>query len=528
VQEEAQACGGGQEVQKEAPMRRWALILGFLGACVFAGNAGAAPGDLIVKQVANINPAAGNSIPTEFTDVNGTAFFRADDGTHGLELWKSDGSTATMVADIDPTPGVGSSPAELTNVAGTLYFTANDGTSGRELWKSTGTGATMVANIRPGAASSAPTDLTDLSGTVFFAADDGTNGVELWKSTGGPLGAGGTEMAADINASAGASSSPEEFTNVSGTLFFSADDGTNGQELWKSPGTGATIVADINPTAGTSSNLGRFAAANGLLFFAADNGTDGYELWKSNGGALGSGTTMVADIAPADDGNPKGMTDVNGTVFFEANNGTDGGELFKSVAPFTSAAMVADINPTGNSEPFALTAVGSTVFFAAYDGTHGTELWKSTGGPLGPGGTEMVADVNSATGVGSLPDPPLITNSNGTVFFPANDGIHGTELWKSGGTGAAMVADINPVPGMGSISDAPLTNVGGDLYFSASDGSTGLEPWRTAIEDPAQVAPSPPASTTKGQRAAALKKCKKKPPGKKRAKCKRKAKRLPL
>jgi ELWxxDGT repeat protein len=260
----------------------------------------------------------------------------------------------------------------------------------------------------------------------------------------------------------------------------------------------------------------------------ASDGTNGLEPWRSNGGALGSGTAMVADIAPADDSNPKDFTEASGTVFFEAFSGTDGNELFKSVAPYTSAAMVADINPTGNSEPLALTAVGGTLFFTADDGSHGRELWKSSGGPLAPGGTEMVADVNSASGVGGISDPLLITNSNGTVFFSANDGVHGVELWKSNGTGAAMVADINSSPGIGSLSDAPLTNVGGALYFSAVDGTTGLEPWRTAIEGPAQVPPSPPASAATGQRAAALKKCKKKPAGKKRAKCKRKAKRLPV
>ena len=47
--------------------------------------------------------------PTYLTNVNGTLFFTADDGTNGTELWKSDGTEAgtVMVKDIDrgPTPG---------------------------------------------------------------------------------------------------------------------------------------------------------------------------------------------------------------------------------------------------------------------------------------------------------------------------------------------------------------------------------------------------------------------------------------
>src|SRR4051812_46255379 len=315
MQEEVEeARSRGKEMPEEAPMRRWALVLGVLAACLFAGSAAAAPGDLIVKRVADINPGAGNAIPTDITDVNGAVFFRADDGIHGTELWRSDGSTATMVADINPAPGTGSLPSELTNVNGTLYFVANDGTNGAELWKSSGVGATMVAdinpapgtgslpseltnvngtlyfvandgtngvelwkssgvgatmvaNIKPGASGSGPYGLTDFNGTLYFAADDGTNGVELWKSNGGPLGPGGTEMAANINP-AGASSNPGGLTPVNGTLFFGADDGTNGEELWKSDGSTAAMVADINPTAGTGSSPGRLASADGKLFFA--------------------------------------------------------------------------------------------------------------------------------------------------------------------------------------------------------------------------------------------------------------------
>src|SRR3954454_14002287 len=532
MQEEVEeARSRGKEMPEEAPMRRWALVLGVLAACLFAGSAAAAPGDLIVKRVADINPGAGNAIPTDITDVNGAVFFRADDGIHGTELWRSDGSTATMVADIKPAPGTGSSPSELTNVNGTLYFVANDGTNGAELWKSSGVGATMVANIKPGASGSGPYGLTDFNGTLYFAADDGTNGVELWKSNGGPLGPGGTEMAANINP-AGASSNPGGLTPVNGTLFFGADDGTNGEELWKSDGSTAAMVADINPTAGTGSSPGRLASADGKLFFAADDGTNGNEPWVSNGGALGSGTAMVADLVPGDGSNPRDFTDAGGTVFFQAGSPANGNELFKTTAPYTTASMVDDINPSGHSEPQSLTELGGILYFAADDGVHGEELWRSNGGTILAGGTALVADINPALGTGGFPDPSLIVKVDGRLFLPANDGVHGLEMWTSNGgpigSGTSMVADINPNPGDPAISDS-LGSAGGALYFSATDGSTGLELWRTAIEGAGPPAPPPPATgVATGRRAAALKKCKKKPAGKKRAKCKRKAKRLPV
>jgi ELWxxDGT repeat protein len=83
-------------------------------------------------------------------------------------------------------------------------------------------------DINPGSASSSPDNLTNVNGVLFFTANDGTDGTELWKSDGT---AAGTVLVQDINPGS-ADSSPLWLTNVSGTLFFSAFDGTHGFELW--------------------------------------------------------------------------------------------------------------------------------------------------------------------------------------------------------------------------------------------------------------------------------------------------------
>ena len=78
-------------------------------------------------------------------------------------------------------------PHELTAMGGKLYFTANNGNDGYELWVydpskdvESGVNPIMVDNIRSESDSSYPEYLTAIGGKLYFTANNGVNGHELW------------------------------------------------------------------------------------------------------------------------------------------------------------------------------------------------------------------------------------------------------------------------------------------------------------------------------------------------------------
>ncbi len=210
--------------------------------------------------------------------VSGTTlYFLGTTPGEGEELWKSDGTEAgtVLVKDIRPGPSGSLQPWYWsTGTAGGLFFfPADDGTTGLELWRTDGTpeGTGLVADLFPGPEGSDPYCLGEVGGRLVFGAKGGSRGRDVWATDGTGE---GTVLLHDFP-------EPPEFYPsgvlglgmLGGLLYFVATDPQDGTALWRTYGTpgGTALVATLTPDlfygAGTFQDL----PGTGVSVFDARN-----------------------------------------------------------------------------------------------------------------------------------------------------------------------------------------------------------------------------------------------------------------
>ncbi len=439
---------------------------------LFAADDGAVGSELWITDgsepntelVANIAPDVASGFPSALTPSGGSMYLQSLDATLSFGLWRSDNLTsATLVTDVIALSG---NPPYRLDDGGRLLFPGDDGVNGAELWLTDGTPAgTVLLKDMHMAGDGSPQEFVRLGDTVFFSGVYSSTGRELWSTQGaGPS----TALVADIRLGV-SGSNPERLTVYNNQLYFFADDGLTGGELWLTDGATTQRISDINTAGDAVGTDDDMAVSSGRLYFSANGlaGDDNNELWQYDGVTV----TLAAEINPviANGGSlPQQLTDVAGTLYFVADDGASGYELWQMVGGV--ASLVADIAPGPTSSGITdLVAVGSTLFFSANNGTHGRELWKATGGAA-----SLVKDIYPGI-TGSL--PAYLVNVQGTLVFAAADILTGKELWQSDGTLAGTQRIQNIALGPLNSNPSEMTLVRDRLYFRAFSQTAGWELW---------------------------------------------------
>jgi ELWxxDGT repeat protein len=426
-----------------------------------------APGGTIPTITRDILAGSGSSDPREFTDVSGSLYFAANDG-EGYALWKSEGAISTRLGTVQATSKVkairqgatSTEISELTDVNGTLYFAANDGVNGTELWKSDGTaaGTILVKDINTAVGgSSSPRTLTAVGDTLYFVASSQGNNFELWKSDGT---AAGTVQVAELGAGS-VGSLPENLTNVNGTLFFTANDGVTGRELYRlDPGSTTPQRLDI-ALGGSNAFPENLTIVNDTgLYFTAVTDANGLEIWKIG---AGGNPFRVTEIRPGSlDSGAANLTTVGSDLYFTAFDGNSRNQLWR-IDTANADALTQLTSVDGGANPSNLINVNGTLFFSATDGVSGRQIWSTNGIATGTGARTNI-DFDEV-------NPENLVDVNGVLYFTANDGESGNELWRynpaDSNPQAELVSDI--IPGDVGSNPQELTNISGRLFFRADN-----------------------------------------------------------
>jgi len=413
----------------------------------------------------DINPGSESGEPAWYHRVGNVAVFLASDGVHGLEVWRSDGTEAGTYLLSDIGPGkqwYGGSPVFSGVVLdGVLYFAADDTVSGKELWRTDGTreGTFLAADIVPGYAGSDPDGLVVAGNRLYFRANGG-----LWISDGTDP---GTQKIADLNISLCC-------VAAGNAVFFSANDGVHGIELWRAVGQTAQMVQNLNTAPlGVGQDLSSdpefmTVRGNSILFIAQtpvtapSGGTaNDCKLFRAN--ASGGGATELKNFHT--DCSVRKIINLPGGMMFslQSSGPLAPGQYDELWVTDGTAAGTMPLDLNGlhystvlNQEHFkaAYGPNGEAYFFGTVGSGQPDKIWRTDGTRAG---TRVFGDLSSHSA------QQEIIWLNGRVYFDVGGStpIPDTGLWTTDGTVAGTttvrVGDIS------NITDLRIAN--GRLQF---------------------------------------------------------------
>jgi len=482
------------------------------------------------KVVTNIN-SNGASKPSSFILFKDKIYFVAFSQETGYEVYYTDGTEegTKILKDISQDDifkdGVYSGPLMVYDEH--LYFMAKGENNYFQLYKSDGTseGTFEFKTINPEGNAAYFLDGVILDDGLYFKANDGDHGVELWKTDGTE---GGTKIVKDIwEGSESGLSAPtlgkNDLVNFDGRIFMVADDNEHGKELWQSDGTeeGTQMFRDLSPGSEGTWHQYFFKTNNQLFFSASIAYSSDWYLYKigvndaephkidnavvPNTSAINFGVVsygdrtyfpsetekygvelfelannsneskLFLDLNSGYGGMPIGFSNMNGNLYFFGAN-----HLYVTNGSQNNLREIKSVQEThyqGQAGKIEFERLQDELFFVGYSEDYGIELWKTDGTDAG---TSVVKDINpgrDASMYDNYTGDNFIATAN-KMYFPADDGVHGMELWITSGTEEStfMVKDI--VPGSQDSHPRHMVHIGETVYFVSREDSQ-ITLWKT-------------------------------------------------
>lgn len=375
---------------------------------------------------------------------NNTAYFTGyNENETKYNLYKSDGT----IAGTQSTAGVSSSQIAMIDDKLIVPITTQE--SGMEIHTISGENVALTKDINPGPLGSDAQMFIVFKGKVFFVADDGTNGMEIWTTDG--TGAGTQLLKNSVEGTTSGVADKDLFL-FNNEIYFSASTGSI-NNVWRTKNNGADAEEFFFTNGGNilgTSNDSIYMITNPMMIYkSAGNDEEPVlvaDLSTSSGEAIHpSGNFSIGDKFVFNLSSFGGSTPY-GQELWTTEWQTPGAQILKDIKPGLANGFVGPVYKINDTH----------AVFAADDGTHGVELWITDGTTAG---TTLLKDI--AMGTTSSNPRKMNATLHGFLYFAANDG----ELWKTDGTpgGTTMHLDAG-------VEIVDVAGMGDEIYVTANDG----------------------------------------------------------
>lgn len=316
----------------------------------------------------------------------------------------------------------------------------------------------LERDINTEAASSNPQDVINYQGFLYFQANDGILGDEMWQYD---LSTGEASIAVDLDEGED-SSNPVNFFGFDGRIFFSARIGSSARRLYVYDPSDGSAQQVFNSNNDIVKDPFAFLEFEGQLYFRGEFSDLGNELVRFN--PTTNLVELVADINPGEtDSNPNSLVEYDGKLWFSATGGLDS-RLYYYDPTTAEVSNVAYSSPSGIFPSIGfLYEYQDLFYFQGFDQSTGSDLFiydPATNSLLE--NTEMIPGLSSS-------NPNWFTGFEDKVYFSARTNTDGGELRVyDPATGiVSLVEDLNP---NGNTNPSGLTLKDGIIYFTGNPG----------------------------------------------------------
>lgn len=299
-------------------------------------------------------------VPVDMRRLGDRVVMSAGTSATGTELYVIDGADQApkLLKDILPGASSGIWGAFIAATDTRAWFMADDGVNGFELWTTDGTaaGTNMVADLTTGALTTTIYDVAPLGDEAILHTHDFTNGHRILVTDGSPAGV-------KTLATLGLTDPLSGLFTAGDVTFFYTGNSNGVWKFWRTDGTvagTARIEGDLQPVYPAVFEV---PGSGGRMVISARRIDVGVELFVSDGNT--TEPTLVADVAPgAFEADAHDLVRVGAHVFFVADDATHGEELHSlplaAFGEFATESFGDGFAPSGLARP-TFDAIGPVV-----------------------------------------------------------------------------------------------------------------------------------------------------------------------